>query len=81
MKKIMLMIAVAMCLNVVAMAQTTAEKLGEWKIVTVVESIVPMGLGRSRMIVNTTEVSYQSYRRTKIRSKKYQQKRIKSRKF
>ncbi len=76
MKKIMLMIAVAMCLNVVAMAQTTAEKLGEWKIVTVVESIVPMGLGRSRMIENTTEVNTEQFRTARTDGKKSDQKSI-----
>ena len=29
----------------------------EYKVITMVESIVPMGLGRSRMVENTTEVN------------------------
>ena len=33
----------------------------EYKVVTVVESIVPMGLGRSRMIENKTDVDYKNF--------------------
>lgn len=76
MKKIMLTIAVAMCLNVAAMAQANSEKLGEWKIVTVVESIVPMGLGRSRMIENTTEVNTEQFRTSRTDGQKSDQKSV-----
>jgi hypothetical protein len=76
MKKIILMMCMAMALNVAVMAQTSSEKLGEWKIVTVVESIVPMGLGRSRMIENTTEVNTEQFRTARTDGKKSDQKSI-----
>ena len=76
MKKIILMIAIAMALNVVTMAQTASEKVAEWKIVTVVESIIPMGLGRSRMIENTTEVNTQQFRTSRTDGQKSEQKNI-----
>lgn len=70
------MIAIAMALNVVTMAQTASEKVAEWKIVTVVESIIPMGLGRSRMIENTTEVNTQQFRTSRTDGQKSEQKNI-----
>ena len=76
MKKIVLMIAIAMTLNVVAMAQTAPEKVAEWRIVTVVESIVPMGLGRSRMIENTTDVNTDQFRTSRTDGKKSDQRKI-----
>jgi len=33
----------------------------EYKVVTVVESIVPMGLGRSRIIESTSDIDYEEY--------------------
>ena len=39
---------------------TNAQKL-EYKVVTVVESVVPMGMGRSRIIENKTEVDVQNF--------------------
>jgi hypothetical protein len=77
MKKIMLMIAIAMAFNSTVNAQsTTEEKVGEWKIVTVIESIIPMGLGRSRMIENTTEVDTEQFRTSRIDGKKSDQRSI-----
>lgn len=83
MKKVFLMIAIAMASGVSTMAQTnsavntsaqaTTEKLPEWKIVTVVESIIPMGLGRSRMIENTTEVNTEQFRTSRTDGKKSDQ--------
>jgi len=42
-------------------------QVSEFKIVTTIESIVPGGLGRSRIIENGTEVDYTQF--TTIRSK------------
>ena len=71
------MIAIAMAFNSTVNAQsTTEEKVGEWKIVTVIESIIPMGLGRSRMIENTTEVDTEQFRTSRIDGKKSDQKSI-----
>ncbi len=46
------------------------ETFKEWKIVTVVESIIPMGLGRSRMIENMTEVETEQFRTTRTNGKR-----------
>uniref|UniRef100_UPI00404771E1 hypothetical protein n=1 Tax=Algoriphagus sp. TaxID=1872435 RepID=UPI00404771E1 len=42
--------------------EMTTQTFNEWKIVTVVESIVPMGLGRSRMVENMTDVNTEDFR-------------------
>lgn len=47
----------------------TTQSFNEWKIVTVVESIVPMGLGRSRMVENMTDVNTQDYRTSRVDGK------------
>lgn len=77
MKKTMFTLAIIMAVNAVVFAQTAAnDKLGEWKIVTVVESIIPMGLGRSRMIENKTEVNTEQFRTARTDGKKSDQKSI-----
>ncbi len=55
MKKILLAVAIMGVCFAEAAAQT------EYKVVTVVESIVPMGLGRSRIIEATTGMDYQQF--------------------
>lgn len=47
----------------------TTQSFNEWKIVTVVESIVPMGLGRSRMVENMTDVNTDDYRTSRVDGK------------
>jgi hypothetical protein len=47
----------------------TTQSFNEWKIVTVVESIVPMGLGRSRMVENMTDVNTEDYRTSRVDGK------------
>lgn len=42
----------------------------EFKIVTVVESIVPMGIGRSRIIDSQTENNYEEYTTDRTDGKK-----------
>lgn len=49
----------------------------EFKIVTVVESIVPMGIGRSRIIDSQTENNYEKYTTDRTDGKKSNQKEIK----
>ncbi|GAB3012211.1 hypothetical protein GCM10027284_34580 [Cyclobacterium sediminis] len=49
----------------------------EFKIVTVVESIVPMGIGRSRIIDSQTENNYEEYTTDRTDGKKSNQKEIK----
>lgn len=48
----------------------------EWKIVTVVESIVPMGVGRSRMIENMSEVETEKFRTTRTDGKTSSQREV-----
>jgi hypothetical protein len=48
----------------------------EWKIVTVVESIVPMGVGRSRMIENMTDVNTEQFRTTRTDGKASSQREV-----
>ncbi|MCH7413074.1 hypothetical protein MM213_06245 [Belliella sp. R4-6] len=52
------------------------ESFTEWKIVTVVESIIPMGLGRSRMIENMTEVDTEQFRTSRTDGKKSSQRSV-----
>tara|TARA_R110001592_G_scaffold8105_2_gene44708 strand:+ start:280998 stop:281399 length:402 start_codon:yes stop_codon:yes gene_type:complete len=49
----------------------------EFKIVTVVESIVPMGVGRSRIIDSQTENNYEEFTTDRTDGKKSDQKEIK----
>jgi hypothetical protein len=59
MKKHFILFSAAMLVTVlVGMAQTNSQASfpGEFKVVTIVESIVPMGLGRSRIIDSQTQV-------------------------
>jgi len=49
----------------------------EFKIVTVVESIVPMGIGRSRIIDSQTENNYEKFTTDRTDGKKSNQKEIK----
>ncbi len=56
------------CFAVQAQEMTT-QNFNEWRIVTVVESIVPMGLGRSRMIENMTDVNTEDFRTSRVDGK------------
>ncbi|MEQ9403845.1 MAG: hypothetical protein RIM99_09685 [Cyclobacteriaceae bacterium] len=67
MKKALLMI-------VFATAATTISYAQEFKVITVVESIVPGGLGRSRMIENKDELDINSFTTERTDGKKSAQK-------
>lgn len=60
MKKIILALMIA-CTASIASAQ--------YKVVTIVESILPGGLGRSRMLEATTELDYDAYTTTRVDGK------------
>jgi len=62
MKKSILLVAIALC----SFATTFAQEV---KIVTVVESIVPNGLGRSRMIVANETKDFNEYTTTRTEEK------------
>ncbi|MCE2709129.1 MAG: hypothetical protein ACK5BR_05565 [Bacteroidota bacterium] len=49
--------------------EVTTQNFNEWRIVTVVESIIPMGLGRSRMIENMTDVNTEDFRTSRVDGK------------
>jgi phosphoribosylanthranilate isomerase len=58
-------------------AQTETQRpFNEWKIVTVVESLVGMGAGRSRMIENMTEVQTEQFRTTRTDGKTSSQREV-----
>jgi hypothetical protein len=59
---------VVSCIAVQAQEITT-QNFNEWRIVTVVESIIPMGLGRSRMIENMTDVNTEDFKTSRVDGK------------
>lgn len=63
------------CFSVQAQQMTTQD-FNEWRIVTVVESIVPMGLGRSRMVENMTDVNTEDFRTSRVDGKKSSQRTV-----
>ncbi len=46
---------------IAALALAAQFAFAQYKVVTVIESIIPMGMGRSRMIESTTEVDYNAF--------------------
>ncbi len=49
----------------------------EYKVVTTIESVVPAGLGRSRIIQEDTEMDYKNFRTVRTDGKKSKQKDVK----
>ena len=60
MKKVILAIAIAFTASIAS---------AQYKVVTVVESILPGGLGRSRMLEATTELDYNAYTTARVDGK------------
>lgn len=58
-------------------AQAQSGAITEYKVVTVVESIVPMGAGRSRIVETTSDVDYQQFTTARTNGKKSDQGKIK----
>lgn len=54
-----------------------AQNLPEYKIITVVESIVPAGIGRSRMIENQTDINIDDFTTERTDGKSSKQKEVK----
>jgi len=71
----LIFLLVMSCFAVQAQEMTTQD-FNEWRIVTVVESIVPMGLGRSRMVENMTDVNTEDFRTTRVDGKKSSQRTV-----
>jgi len=63
MKKIILAVAI------MGVCFTEAAAQAEYKVVTVVESIVPMGLGRSRIIEATSPINYEDFTTARVEGK------------
>ncbi|MHA7130069.1 hypothetical protein [Algoriphagus namhaensis] len=71
-----LMLALFLCLGLGMTTQAQTQPAKEFKIVTVVESIVPMGLGRSRIIDNKGEVDVSNFTTERTDGKKSNMKEI-----
>jgi len=69
MKKILL--TLAMCVS--TMYATQAQSNPQYKVITVVESIVPAGIGRSRMIENQTDLDIDKFTTERTDGKKSKQ--------
>ena len=68
-KQIALFLLFLVCALGAQAQNMTTQTFNEWKIVTVVESIVPMGLGRSRMVENMTDVNTEDFRTSRVDGK------------
>ncbi|EPR67372.1 hypothetical protein [Cyclobacterium qasimii] len=64
-------------LLILGVVQIEAKAQQEFKIVTVVESIVPMGIGRSRIIDSQSDNNYEKFTTDRTDGKKSNQKEIK----
>ena len=69
MKKILLALAMFVSIVYITQAQTTPQ----YKVITVVESIVPAGVGRSRMIENQTDLNIDDFTTERTEGKKSKQ--------
>jgi hypothetical protein len=74
MKKVLLSLAFVL-FTLVSMAQET--KKIEYKVITIVESIVPGGAGRSRLIENGTEMDISNFTTERTDGKKSKMKKVK----
>ncbi len=71
MKKILLVTAI------IAVSFSDVAAQAEYKIITTIESIVPAGVGRSRIIENGTEINYNEFTTERTDGKKSDQGKIK----
>ena len=71
MKKLLLVVALA-CVSLIEVNAQT-----EYKIITVIESIVPGGMGRSRIVENGTEIDYNQFTTERTDGKKSDQGKVK----
>ncbi|GAB4296765.1 MAG: hypothetical protein Kow0068_21130 [Marinilabiliales bacterium] len=53
----------------IALISTAVAQQYEYKVVTSVESIVPMGLGRSRIIMNNENIDYKDFTTSRVNGK------------
>jgi len=76
MKKILLTLTLITGLFSSVLAQNESKKITEYKVITIVESIVPAGVGRSRIIENGTEVNVAKLTTERKDGKKSNQKEV-----
>ena len=68
-----IVLSISFVLPVLAQDGSSMAKETEYKVITIVESIVPMGIGRSRMIENKTEMNTETYSTDRTDGKKSDQ--------
>jgi len=76
MSKKLILVAFALFVASASQAQQSSTPQKEFKIITVVESIVPMGIGRSRIIDSKTEVDASFFTTERTDGKKSEMKEI-----
>jgi len=76
MKKTYFTILLSLLLIQLSWGQTTEETSIDYKVITIVESIVPGGAGRSRIIENGTELNVENFTTTRTDGKKSKQKSV-----
>lgn len=74
MKKLTFILGALLCLN---FSESQAQTNYEYKIVTTIESIVPMGLGRSRIIEEESNINSADFETERTDGKKSQQGKVK----
>jgi hypothetical protein len=74
MKKLSFILAALFCLN---FSESRGQNTYEYKIVTTIESIVPMGLGRSRIIEEESNINSADFETERTDGKKSQQGKVK----
>lgn len=65
--------ALLICLVAISSFATASAQSVEYKVVTIVESIVPMGLGRSRMVEHKQEMDFQNFTTDRVNGKNSRQ--------
>ncbi len=76
MKKTLLTLTLALFAITASFAQENTKKAVEYKVITIVESIVPGGAGRSRIIENGTEMDVANFTTERTDGKKSKQKNV-----
>ena len=70
----MKIIQIAIVLVLISSLSLSAQNVPTYKVITIVESVVPMGLGRSRIIENKSDLDIANYTTERTDGKKSKQK-------
>lgn len=76
MKNVLLILSLVFISQTSVFAQKSSPTPVEYKVITIVESIVPGGAGRSRIIENGTELDVNNFTTSRTDGKKSQQKNV-----